>query len=334
MNELKQPKKDEKYAIIVWKDVKTGLILKDQIPQLLRSVTQDISMYYRHLSKDQINISYEVLESDTYDTLIKKPEFSQCKYLINDTYRPNPFNSELNETKYSYITIPAIPDDPRDTPWLIRCDHKREEQKFVKDKFNDVCINIYFLSTSDVELKSHMFHKIHGTCCNVGYINYHFDYHKCSGMSLIRNWIEMLHSTSNLKNNVELITENGLKTKYQDNESIYKGRFYTSEVQKLSEYCEEVFGVSRFIVATYFEKSNPEIFMKKIGQEKNLNRKGYYLIVLASIYAELDDYSNALKTYIEALDTFDNPDHGWKCHLEKFKEYYNKNGTTILSSNL
>lgn len=346
---------DKKYAITTWKVPRTALIIRDKLPQLLKSTTEDIAMYQRHISPEQMIISCEILESETFDSLSKNPKYSDLAILIEEKYEPNSFNAGLKERKITHKIIPRFPDDPLDLPWRIEFDHV-EEEKNVNDTYNNICLKMYeeYVKTRDIDAKTaHEVkespevkastdptgetksdgklepHKIYNSCCNIGCVNHVFG-SRIDFYSSIREWVKILHSPNDLKKNIQTISDRQERVdEAVTRNSIYKARFYTIHVQKICEYCEEIFGANRFVVASYFEKVDPEVLMKNIKSEN----RGYRLILLSCIHAELGDYPNAVRTYEEALEAMEGP-HGWGSGLQKLKDYYVKYGTTVLSSNL
>lgn len=319
---------NKQYGLMIYLDVLTGISLKYSYPKLLNSLNEDISMYQRHLSSDLIKFSYEILIGETYNSLNKNPEY---RYNVDETYYPNPFNSFLNKKLYNKFVLPKEPDDPRDSDMVFLIDEQIEEKKYVMDRFNGICADIYQKSIKDDSLS--VLHKIYGSCCHKGYINVHFDYTKCSSMSKIQKMIEILHSC-NLKDAMININQMNQIEYNENNPGIYQSNFNTDIVRKICTYCEDIFGHNKYEVAQYFTKTDPNNIIKIINSSLNKVNNIYFYKLLIFIYAELDNYKLAIETYENAIELFGYMDPHFESDIKKLKLYHEKNGTTILFSQL
>lgn len=297
------------YAFVIYTDVKTGLQYESK-PTILERIKEDIEIMRRHVKEDLITFQIERIDG-TYEFLKEKYPY------IESRYRPNPFNASKKKDM-DYIMIPKDPDDPRDLPWKIIIDNQKEEIKWVNNELDFIGNRFYQLC-----LDNHTEHyKIYGSLSHRGMIIKIFDYQHNSRMDLHRYWIELIG---------ECFDPDKLSMlKSTDDESIYQQGFYTSEAKKICEYCETMFGIDKYKVASYLSKRDPSFFD---GTKPDFNGS-YDLAHIAAIHAENGDYDQALHYYQLAIDHTSNPHtkttYGEK--LKQFQKYYEAHGTTILSS--
>lgn len=319
-----------KYAVIVYTDAKTGLSEKT-FPKILRSVEEEIAMYERHMSSEDITFTMEVLK-ESYDELRKI--HAERSFLIDSSYRPNPFNALLKPEKSHTVIIPKLPNDPKDCAWALTFNHDSEEKGWVQDMFNTFCDKIYSNSIKDP--KTNDMYKIFGSLCHRGFVNHVFDYHHQSGMNEIRHYVEIIGSDKEKVINGIKTLSNKKTTNISDSNpldlSIYKNGFYTSYVDMISRYCELMFGLDKYVVASHFEKNDPEIFMEIANKTKSKFTARYSMFKAGAIHAELGNYEKALAIF-EQGNRVAPDEHGiFTDKIKKFREYYEKHETTVLSS--
>ena len=170
--------------------------------------------------------------------------------------------------------------------------------------------------------------KIIGSMPHIGFVNKIFDYHHNSKMEIIRVWIEIIHQEKNLKTAIEKLTLMNIDHR---RELIYKGRFFTDDVKNICKYCEIMFGISRFEVATFFEKHNPDEILSLLNEDKPSSKNKYIIMRVGAIYAELGNYEKAKEFYQRGLE-MRKDNNNWPSYVDEFEEHYKKYGTSILSS--
>jgi len=303
---------DKRPAVINCKDPLTGLIYRTYA-EIRRSAEENVEMYRRHISEDVMIFSVEVID-DRYD----------------GEYRVNAFNSKFKKGESETIIIPKLPDIRWDVTWKLRLNHISEEEKYVKDLFDSFCDHLYKISQNDSNKHKNQ-HKIYGSCCHRGFINSLFDYHHQSGMSSIRKYVEIIGDcVDNVLENISKLS--ALKKSQYGGDTIYKNGFYTSYVEKMCEYCEIMFGMSRYEIAKHFEKEDPESFIRKAETSEKDYEKRYLMFCVGAIYAENGEYERALSTLREANKMI-RDEHGiFTSEIEDLIRYYETNGTSILSS--
>lgn len=182
--------------------------------------------------------------------------------------------------------------------------------------------------------------KIYDSICHRGLINTVFDYTNTSWMSKVRSDIEILGSNTDLDlDKIRVLNDNvfvydSIRSTSFLTKTIYKNGHTPWYVRGISDYCQTMFGINRYNVAKLFEKNDPIIFIDYASSISSDVVKHHCMFMAGCIHAELDNYEEALTMFEEANSLFSN-DYiaDFITEVENFKEYYEKHGTSILSSN-
>ena len=304
---ISMDKETDKLFILFCLDVKTGKKEKVYVNEcVFQSAKEEKAMFERNVPS---NIAtFEIV--DIPNTRIR-----------DESYSANPFDSSLKKERYSTITIPKDPNDYRDLPWIFKVDAIEKEKEWVNDIMDMVSNELYkqCINNGTSEFKTI------GSLCHRGFINVLFDKNQCSEFKKVQYWIDQICDSYD-----PIIISNLQFTSVSD--GIYVGGFYTNHVKRLCEYCEIMFGVNKYEVAKCFAKINPESFL---FDEPILYKRAYNIRKVAAIYAENDNYEEALKYYTLSVDLLNG--QNWQCNyqikMDNFIDYVKKNGTPILSSN-
>lgn len=156
-----------------------------------------------------------------------------------------------------------------------------------------------------VDLINSLWHK--------GYINVLFDMQHCSYKDIVWGWIDHIGT----KYDPEILNR---LTGWNTGSGIYVNGFFTNDVVRLCEYCQQVFGVNKYETANLFHKRDVSVFNidppDSFGKEYNLTR-------VAAVYAENGEIEKAMEYYIKS---------NRKHKLQEFESYVEKHGTSVLSS--
>lgn len=311
------------YAIIEWKDLLTGLSYLSH-PGIIKSAIEDVELFERHLPKDIVKLTVKPI-SNTFE------ELNNDSGYLESEYRPNTFNTHLQ----------------------INSREIDEEKKYSNMLYNTKCDTIYRESLNNPETRE--LFKICGSMCHRGFVNSIFDYQHQSDseMEKLREYVKIIGEDKNqvLENIKKLsdIRPTSLSNSSEEfnreigiswSSSIYRNGFYTKYVRMICLYCEQMFGFSKYIVATHFEKEDPNLFLKYAEEypKKNPQKSApeitvrYVLFKAGYIYAEKGDYAMALSIFEKGISVAKCSSRIFDQKIVKFKEYYKTNGTTILSS--
>lgn len=300
------------YASMRIFDVLTGYEI-DFFPRSLKSICENIDMFRRHMPSDIINFDYMV-----WDTV--PPELGG--FCTLDIYKPNPDNASLKE-------------------YPTESDIKREKMA-CKYEFDELCDMIY--ERSQLKPETQYLYKVYGSMCHRGFVNKIFDDHHQAYMDTLRYYIELIGSTRDtVLQGIKIINDRE-PSKYRG-AGIYKNSIDASHIAMICKYCELMFNISRFTVATYFDKNDPELYIRKAYILRNkckndpdstssndLSKARFLMFKAGYIYGELDNYDKALQTFEIGYQM--TPDtHGiFADKITEFKAYYAQYGTSVLSS--
>jgi len=295
-------KKTQPLFALVCLDVKTGVKHKVRITNpIRRTVDEEKAMFERNVKAELA--TFEIIQTNETST---KP------------YEENPFDSALKEEQQSSYIIDI--GDKEYLPLKVICDAKKEEERWVDSMIDNISVGMYKQCVDAGTFE----YKIVDSLCHRGLVYCIFKEEHCHGM----NWIRRCTIKIGDKFDPDVLS----KLKSSDNkEGIYVNGWYTGLLRCFCEYCEIMFGISKYEVAKCFPKTDPDIIDIKCD---SLSKKAYNISVVAAIHAENGNYEQALKYYEMSVNMLEG--QSWQPNyqrkLDDFKKYVQDNRTSILSS--
>jgi hypothetical protein len=263
-------------------------------------------------------------------------------------YRPHPNNALLKKEKTGGTTRTVIPTliDGLNINLLMTSDDAKEESRQVHSYLNAVCKRLYenYLE----QCYGNDIHEIYvkNKCpsseiteyINKSQISCNIPFNSAVHRGLA---IEVLGSVNNRW--IDIIgfqfDPKSIKKLYGSDcsdLSLYINGFYTNEVRNICDYCQRMFKISRYEIATYFEKREPIYFLQMADKEQDWLKKRNLLRKVGMIYAENNDMDKAMNYFIETdeMTTKNDKRNSWPKFASELKVYVEKNKTSILFSEL
>lgn len=282
----------------VYKDAINGVtMIAQRSPVSLRRAAEDVALFSRHISPIKFEVTYE-------------PVQTPCRSVA---YEPNPFDATQKEQRYEQGYAPDF-----GLPFVW--DNQEREYEYAMDTYHYVAVQMYQLCLSNNDHKSY---KVVGSICHDGFVNHLFDHYHRGHMPAIRSWIETIgqqYDPSKLKT-IHL-------PRFDDYVGVYAQNLYCCDVIKLCEYCEIMFGVSKYDVAPMFERESLDAVIQSCKTDKQDELSPSALYRLARICAENDDYQGAL-LYCQRYNAIA-AHPGLATDAQSLIKYHQENGTTRL----
>lgn len=276
------------------KCTKTGLTNAIRGPYYsLAKINGEKEMFDRYPSK---TATIEIIVRDVITDPLSKLE----RIGANDT-KYNSFDIRSKKTKSETITLSG---------GGLTCEfiYKHHEKNYVKSTITHAAMHIY---DENIKFGRHL--ELMDSLWFTGFLCTHFDQQHCDYFDLVLSWVNDIGR----KYEPNIIAK--LKST-ERNAGIYVNGFYTTDVARLCEYCQQVFGVDKYETAKLFIKRDILAFGTKTS---DVAQNEYNLTQVAAIYAENGNVEKAREYYKKS---------NRKHKLEEFESYVEKNGTSVLSS--